>query len=419
MPTLSSPNGLTTKEEGVYEELISVAQSRKSKGVEAPRVLVITDLGKDYDDLGAMVVLKELHRVGLIHLEGFITNMKPSRKRAILGRIILDLLGLKDIPIGVGTAGPVEYCEAFDYEFEASFMPDEGTFTPNEGNFWADGLELLHQVFTRAIKEERKVDLLLISPLPDIVKYAKLHPKIFREGVGKIYMQGGYSVSAKGSLDPRKDAANNFDDMPAAVEFHELMTKENIPSVVYTRIAAFAAKIPAEIFSDLEASQHPIGSYLRHCYVKQDVTFYKVACSPKPYKDITQERFLLTKTNFFEKHPPGPLRSLNGTPLPLDGTPLPEGDQIKPYLIFAVVYDALPAFHVGGEDIATAFGVLDAESMASQTSIHKVVGTPKLRDDLPDIPNINPERMVFALSTLLKGAFYNSIQNTLGREVTR
>jgi len=127
---------------------------------------------------------------------------------------------------------------------------------------------------------------------------------------------------------------------------------------------------------------------------------------------------LRDKTNFFENHPPGPLRSPNGTPLPLDGTPLPEGAQIKPYLTFGIVYDALPAFNVGGEDTATAFRVLDAETMANQTSIHKIVGTPKLQDNLPDIPNINPQQMIFVLSTLLKGALYDSVQNSLGREVT-
>lgn len=415
MPTTSIPTGLTAEERGFYEKLLTAVQTRKSKGVQAPHVMVITDLGKDYDDLAAILVLKELHRVGLIHLGGVITNMKPSRKRTILGRKILDLLGLQDVPIGVGTAGPVEYCEAFDHEFDASFMPDERTFTPNEDNFFEDGFELLHQVFTRAIREKRQVDLLLISPLGDVVKYANLQPNIFRKGVRKIYIQGGYSVSAEGILTPREDATNNFNDMTAAREFHELIRKENIPSVVYTRIAAFAARIPAKILSDLEASQHLIGSFLRHCHVKQDVTFYEVACSPKPFKDITQERFLRTRTNFFEKHPPGPLRSPNGTPLTLDGTPLPEGDQIKPYLVWTIVFDALAAFGIGGEDIATIFGVLDAESMANQTSIHKLVGTQKLQDDLSDIPNINPERMIFVLSALFKGALY---EDTSRKKVT-
>lgn len=90
MPTPSIHNSLFAKEQEVYERLLEVAKVNTSKGAHVNRVVVITGLGKDYDDLAAMVVLKELHRLGLIHLEGFITNMKPSRKRAILGRVLLD-----------------------------------------------------------------------------------------------------------------------------------------------------------------------------------------------------------------------------------------------------------------------------------------------------------------------------------------
>jgi hypothetical protein len=41
--------------------------------------------------------------------------------------------------------------------------------------------------------------------------------------------------------------------MLVVIEFHKLITKKDIPLVMYTRIAAFAAKIPAQIFSDLKA----------------------------------------------------------------------------------------------------------------------------------------------------------------------
>jgi hypothetical protein len=65
-------------------------------------VVVITDVAKDYDDLAAIVVLKELHRLGYVRLEAFIVNLKPARKRAIYLRAALDSLGLQDIPVGVG-----------------------------------------------------------------------------------------------------------------------------------------------------------------------------------------------------------------------------------------------------------------------------------------------------------------------------
>jgi hypothetical protein len=415
MPITSISDGLTAREREVYERLLQIVRGRELNSVQAPRVVAITDLGRDYDDLAAMIVLKELHRIGLIYLEAFVTCTNPARERAILGRTFLDLLGLPDVPIGIGTAGPTEYSKAFDYGFKASFMPDNIDSTPSKDNFFEDGSVLLHTIFTKAIDEDRKVDLLLISPLSDIAQYAKLYPNVFREGVGKIFLQGGYSVSTEGVLDPRADAANNFDDMPAAREFHEYIERNDIPSVVYTRIAAFAARIPAEIFSDLEASQHPIGTYLRQRHVQQNITFYEAACSAKPYKDITQERFLCRYTNFYKKHPPGLLRSPNGTPLPLDGTPLPEGDQVEAYLIFAIVADALPALHTSGEDVVALLGVLDTKGMGNQASIHKVVGIPKLRGDLHDTPNIHPDRMIFAISTLLKGSLYNSVHTLSGK----
>lgn len=78
-------------------------------------------------------------------------------------------------------------------------MPGEGTSMPNKDNFFEDGFELLHKVFNTAIREDQQVDLLLISPLTDIVRYAELHPEIFRDAAGKAFMQGGYFLSAAGT----------------------------------------------------------------------------------------------------------------------------------------------------------------------------------------------------------------------------
>jgi hypothetical protein len=39
--------------------------NRGLQGQSPPEIVVITDLAKDYDDLSAMIVLKELHRIGL------------------------------------------------------------------------------------------------------------------------------------------------------------------------------------------------------------------------------------------------------------------------------------------------------------------------------------------------------------------
>ncbi|TVY81479.1 hypothetical protein LSUE1_G007408 [Lachnellula suecica] len=235
--------------------------------------------------------------------------------------------------------------------------------------------------------------------------------------VGKVYMQGGYSISTEGIPIPRDDAANNKHfDWPAAERFHPRL--ENIPSDVYTKVATYATNIPASIFNDLGNTKHPIGKDLQNRYQRQGVQFYKTACGPKPVNGITQEKFLHNLSSFYEKHPPGKQTSEKGTPLPEDGTPLPDPDtdEIIPYLTKGLMYDALAALGTGGGNLVDALGVLNTESMANQTSIHKVIGTPK-QDDLPANPNIHPERMAFVISTILKGGLYDSAQNGPGSQL--
>ncbi len=132
-------------------------------------------------------------------------------------------------------------------------------------------------------------------------------------------------------------------------------------------------------------------------------------------------------SNFYEKHPPGTQLSEKGTPLPEDGTPLPNPSEdldsnenfdpdkyeIIPYLTKGLMYDALAGLATGGDNLVAALGVLDTESMANQTSIHKIIGIPKLQD-VPANPNIYPERIAFVISTILKGGLYNSVQNGPG-----
>jgi hypothetical protein len=193
---------------------------------------------------------------------------------------------------------------------------------------------------------------------------------------------------------------------------------ENIPSDVYTKVAAYATNIPARIFNDLGNTKHSIGKDLQNRYQRQGVQFYKTACGPKPVNGITQEKFLHNLSSFYEKHSPGKQTSEKGTPLPEDGTPLPDPDtdEIIPYLTKGLMYNALAALGTGGGNLVDALGVLDTESMADQTSIHKVIGTPK-QDDLPANPNIHPERMAFVISTILKGGLYDSVQNGPGSQL--
>ena len=55
--TTMIPPGLSEKESSHYETLIDLVKANPHR--TQPRVVVITDLAKDYDDLAAMVVLKD------------------------------------------------------------------------------------------------------------------------------------------------------------------------------------------------------------------------------------------------------------------------------------------------------------------------------------------------------------------------
>ena len=59
------PQNLSPDEQSLYQTLIEVKKSRGIESRPTPEVVVITDLAKDYDDLSAMIILKELHRLGL------------------------------------------------------------------------------------------------------------------------------------------------------------------------------------------------------------------------------------------------------------------------------------------------------------------------------------------------------------------
>lgn len=89
------PNGLSRDEFALYEKLLNVVDERAKHSGDSKQpvfqVIAVTDLAKDYDDLLAMMVLKELPRLS-VKLEGFVANLMPSRIRALFGRGALDSL---------------------------------------------------------------------------------------------------------------------------------------------------------------------------------------------------------------------------------------------------------------------------------------------------------------------------------------
>ncbi|KAK4184216.1 hypothetical protein QBC35DRAFT_455508 [Podospora australis] len=114
----SSPSSLTFDEQAVlskipyskkdeeysyYESLIPELKRRQPS--DTPRILVITDVQKDYDDLIAIMFLSEMRRLGVVEIAGFITNHEPALRRAKFLRTIVHLLGMGHIEVAEGTSG--------------------------------------------------------------------------------------------------------------------------------------------------------------------------------------------------------------------------------------------------------------------------------------------------------------------------
>ncbi|KAK6595399.1 hypothetical protein H4I96_09718 [Botrytis cinerea] len=368
----SIPNGLNNIETGVYQKIIDAVSTLRKQNFDIPHVVVITDVGKDYDDLAAMILLKELHRLGAIKLEGFIANLLPEDARAHLARQSLDLLGLEDIPVGQGTRGT-----------EKNISPDLYEFPQLKNN---------------AERDNYKLTFLLISSLQDISEFerslrpkdsSQIHP--LKHVIAKVVLQGNYrldqarddtkELASHSILKADQGAANNDFHWLSAQGFHSFLDREEIPSVVYNKIAAYGTPLRPTIFSEMAETGQTLGIALRDIEAPQNILYYKGACrmingkSAPIMKGRDQQWFLLRRTTYFDTRE----REMNPELLPD-----PESEEIVEYCK-VIVYDVLAALGTCPEAILDALDVLqtpDYERQPDHNKLHRVVGiTPKMNSD--------------------------------------
>lgn len=389
------PAGLCDSEMEIYQTLLDALNKRIARGQKPPHIVVITDLAKDYDDLMAMVLVAELHRLGLLELEACVANLTPEKERAQFGRGALDLLGLQRIPIAVGSVGSETQHKVNDYEFKhCTFMvsPDSVEFEKGE--------DLLLQVLEKAMVDKRKITLVLLSSLMDISKFSLKYPDLVKNTVDSISIQGGVYFE-NGTLKPDNLAANNNFSPHHATHFTKYIQDNNIPTTVYTKVAAFATKLYSEFFEELSATGHPLGIYLRKTQLAQDVNFYTDTMDEKtrfrPF--MTQQWFLTNKSTWFtEGHSEDP-----------NVEPYPAPQQIVPYLTVVVAYDALAALGAVGEDVLADLHVLKPVPNSSLCRIVGVAPSPNTPDVVED-PGVFGEQMALVIKSLVKGSLLASQQ---------
>lgn len=411
------PKGLRYGEGLVYQYLLDIAEDRRRTKQATPKIVVVTDINKDVDDLVAMVLLKELHRIGLIVLKGFVVNLKPAKSRALAGRGALNKLGLPDIPVAIGTDayGDVDGKNArviHEYEF------DECPFIAHESTQLEQGFDLLTRLCTEAKQTGEKLTFLLISGLQDMAHFVEEHPDLLPETAERIVLQGGYRVEEKDGkedLIAADDAANNIFDIKAARDFHHYIAEREIPSVSYTKVAAFATFIPEQLLIDLEETGHTVGQYLHKAQVLMDVAFYNDSCSPDPSKRfrpfMDQQWYLKFKSSYYSHPHP-------------EGEALPVGDEVIKYFNKLVAYDALAALAAGGDDILDK--LLISRPNKGNKPLHQVMGTAEVKEVKADPEKgiaarapkaedtgINGEPMAKAIRAIVRGSLLACQQHTV------
>ncbi len=385
------PEGLTHQEGLVYEKLIQIAAARKDNpALLTPHIITITDLAKDYDDLMAMMCLKELHRLGLVHLEGFVANLIPAEKRALFGRGALNSLGLDEIPCAVGTVGDERRThneQSHEFKNAQAFMAPDA-YTPH----LPEGQQFLKQAFSKAVKENRKLTFLGISSLMDIETFAKTHGELLQKGLGNVVLQGGYRV-INGNLTADPAAANNAFDMHSAIAFHKFLQEHKIHSTAWTKVATEAVVIYNTLFEFLDKTEHPLGPYIRKVQVNQDLNFYARACTDKPFAPhMTQDWYVHTKSTWFAAgHEPDEV--------------YPLGEAMVPYFTKVIAYDALAAVGAAGEDVLDAFKIIKPLTKRPDAAdpIHRLIGVPRV-DKMPADHNIDGDEMGLVITALMKGS---------------
>lgn len=391
IPLPTRDQGLDLEEVIIYQKLNQVVKNRIMNRKHPRDVLVISDLAKDYDDLHALIILKELHRLGLIRIKGVVANLAPASDRARFGRGALDKLELQNVPIAVGSDGTDTEHPILDHEFKEA----EKSFMASRVSVFKDGQTLIKQVFEEAAKSKTKISVLLISSLRDINTFSRQHGQLFNSIIRDVTLQGGYTVQ-NGHITWNPDAANNKFDTIAATQFHRYLEENEIRSITFTKIPTFAMGIPASLYDWAKKLGHPLGIHLRLTQEAQEKSFYAKACSDKPFLPfMTKAWYLDNKTTWWKTH-----NKSKGE--------FPESvDEVIPFLNKLVVYDALPALAVAGDDVLDALNIMDLPREQRGTT-HRFVGTAETIDaegvKVPSRSGIHPVPFGKVLTALTKGS---------------
>ncbi|VBB73136.1 Putative protein of unknown function [Podospora comata] len=358
-----------TEEYGYYERLQHVVRSRLP-GMK-PRVLVITDIEQDYDDLLAIIFLSEMHRMGAIELAGCIANHHPADRRAKFLRTTLDCLNLQHVPVAIGTKGAsdiVAHAPDLYYGLKNRRFHDyaERKHTPP-----LSGEELIDFLVDQSGKVQtpggtptQKLTVLLISSLQDISEAFERWKSVPgapfpTNKFDKFISQGGYKLEGN-NLWPEMGMTNNKFHRQAAKNYTRTLQGCKLKSDAWSREAAKAARLDGSFFQEL-FQLGPIGAHLEWMWLRQEFKFYYDPLNDPYMPQLDVGWYLNTRLNLSRKS--DLFQQLAKS--------MPPFQEVVP-LIKVIAYDCCAAVGAVGEDFMKVFHVLDP-SVKQQAPLDKTL----------------------------------------------
>lgn len=229
-------------------------------------IVYFGEIGNDPDEEGTLLFLNGLVKLKLANLLGVIVNRTPVLERAQVARGTLDVLGLTDVPVGLGFAyGSRQTNETL--QFAAPYRSHRTDFPKGDELFW----KLLEAA------EDHSVALVCASGLTDLAHILKRDVKgyddrmaLLRLKINIVSIMGGVveqgSVVSKdecGFVFPTWASTNNAHDWLAAEFVYSALQRLRVPLVVTSKWAAYAASVPRDTYDLFAETGHPVGIRLQ------------------------------------------------------------------------------------------------------------------------------------------------------------
>ncbi|KAL7455723.1 hypothetical protein ACHAWC_007253, partial [Mediolabrus comicus] len=247
-------------------------------------LIVFTDVGKDVDDAIALVVLACLKRMFVLNPVAVIATLSPQEERARLARVVLDSLGLPDVPVGIGTDGGSK-----DSVELHCFASEEKQLKLLHGSV------LVPRILTEA--EPKSVTLLCLANTKDVSQLILKHPDLFSAKVKNVVIMGGafYSERMKNvvimggafyserseRLEIDESAYNNNCEPAAARMLYLECQNRGIPTTTINRTAAYDCPFAISKLNNLQLKcNHLLASEIHEANTNAILNLWKKVNMP-------------------------------------------------------------------------------------------------------------------------------------------